>query len=79
MTGTDSRQVNDGKNVVITTNVSITNTMLSIPVGKEVEFSVFDFGIETARTVATYLKKKGKGCFSVTKTSPTTFSVTRLG
>ena len=76
MTGTDSRQ---GKNVVITTNVSITNTMLSIPVGKEVEYSVFDFGIETARAAASYLKKKRKGYFSVSKTSPTTFSVTRLG
>lgn len=72
------RQTNGEKNMVMSTKVSLVETMLSIKKGKGVEYSVFDFGIESARSTASYLRRIGKGTFSVSKTSPTTFVVTRL-
>lgn len=66
------------KKVVMTTGVSISGTMLGIKPGETVEYTVFDFGIENARATANYLKRKGRGRFSVSKTSPTTFAISRL-
>ena len=66
------------KNVVMNTSVGVTETMLGIGIGNKVEYTVFDFSIETARAIASYLKRKKRGVFAISKTSPTTFSVTRL-
>lgn len=70
--------VNPKKKVVMTTSISISGTMLGIKPGETVEYTVFDFGIESARVTANYLKRKGQGRFSVSKTSPTTFAISRL-
>ena len=78
MVTTRIKQTKAEKNVVMSTNVSPVETLLSIEKGSGVEYSVFDFGIEQARSTAYYLKKRGKGVFAVSKTSPTTFVVTRL-
>lgn len=78
MVTTGIKQTKAEKNVVMSTNVSPVETLLSIEKGIGVEYSVFDFGIEQARSTAYYLKRRGKGVFSVSKTSPTTFVVTRL-
>lgn len=78
MATTGIKQTKSEKNVVMSTNVSPKETFLSIEKGHGVEYSVFDFSIELARSTAYYLKKRGKGVFSVSKTSPTTFVVTRL-
>lgn len=72
------KQTTPEKKVVLTTGVSITGTMMGIKPGETVEYTVFDFGIENARATANYLKRKGYGRFSVSKTSPTTFAVSRI-
>ena len=72
------KQGKTGKIMVMSTRVSLVETMLSIGKGETVEYSVFDFGIESARNTASYLRRVGKGTFSVSKTSPTTFSVSRI-
>ena len=78
MVVSEKQQTMADKKVVMTTKVSLTETMLAIGVGKEVEYTVFAFSIESARAMATYLRRRGKGTFSVSKTSPTTFSIKRL-
>lgn len=79
MANPKNKQRKPEKKVVMTTGISISETMLGIKPGETVEYTVFDFGIENARTTANYLKRKRRGYFSVSKTSPTTFAISRLG
>lgn len=78
MVNPKNKQRKPEKKVVMTTGISISGTMLGIKPGETVEYTVFDFGIESARVTANYLKRKGQGRFSVSKTSPTTFAISRL-
>lgn len=78
MIETGIKQTKADKKVVMNTNVGVSETMLGIGIGKMAEFSIFDFSVETARAIASYLKRRKMGVFSVSKTSPTTFVVTRL-
>ena len=74
----EKKQMESGKKLITSSTVSVTRTILDLVPGEKADYTVYDFGIETARGTAAYLKKKGRGEFKVTKTGPTTFSVSRI-